>query len=165
VSGREPLYDAVGREPMDDATVEAALAAYRADHPGERTYVNIESRFRRLNAEARERAEAEATGISVWARHQARDEAKARRAAERDAADLNAARRDEGVPTALVPGAPKGSGPSVDDVARVGEELRSPDGTAPTQEAVAERLGCSPRWVSSLCSPRGGYHAVVPYRK
>jgi hypothetical protein len=55
----ERLYDAVGQEPMEDDVLEAAIAAYRADHPeaDESGLRLMESRLRRLNDKARERSE------------------------------------------------------------------------------------------------------------
>lgn len=62
-------------------------------------------------------------------------------------------------------GAPKGSGRTVDDVRSAGEAMREPDGTGPTEQAVAEALGVTPEWVSRLCRASGGYKKVVPARK
>ncbi len=65
------------------------------------------------------------------------------------------------------PGAPRGTGFTVDDVRREGEKLRKPepDCTGPTAEEVAEVLGITSRTVSTLCCRDGGFKSVVPYRK
>ena len=60
---------------------------------------------------------------------------------------------------------PPSAGRTVDDVRRWGEALRAPDGSAPTLDLVAERMGVTARWVSALCSEHGGYKSVVPNRK
>lgn len=67
-----------------------------------------------------------------------------------------------GLGTPGTPGAPKGTGVTVDDVRRVGEQLRGPDGTRPPLQVVAEELGVGARWVSEVCRPAGGYRKVVP---
>ena len=98
-----PLYEAVGREPMDDATVEAAIAAWQADHPAEDAR-GVALRLRRLNAEARERAEAEAAGTTVDALREARAERAERERRDHRQRDLDAARRAIGGPRPDEPG-------------------------------------------------------------
>lgn len=62
MSGRP--YDDVGRAPMTDADLDAAIAAWDSDHP-DQPGGPMRSRLRRLNAEAKERAEAEAAEADV----------------------------------------------------------------------------------------------------
>lgn len=115
--GASPLYQEAGARVLTDAELEAALAAWKADHPGERTYAGIEARLRHLNAEAKERAEAEAAGTTVRMLRQVRAEAKAREAAARDARDLAAARIADGVQEAPASPAPSQRGyPSLEQI-------------------------------------------------
>lgn len=54
----ERPYDAVGREPLEDEALEAAIVAYRTDNPGADDHLlrSVETRLRRLNDEARQEA-------------------------------------------------------------------------------------------------------------
>lgn len=104
----EPLYEDVGRRPMTDDELAAAIEQYKIDNPGWATYVGIESRLRRQNAEAREVVEAEAAGTTVRALRQARAEAQARAAEKGEAEDLAKARRHV---------TPRGKGPQPDELA------------------------------------------------
>lgn len=65
----EPLYERVGRddEPMSDADIERAAAAYRADHPdkSEREYQAMRDRMRRQEQARAKRAE-EAAQRQEW---------------------------------------------------------------------------------------------------
>jgi hypothetical protein len=119
--------------------------------------------IRELAAEADARL-AEEHGTTTAAIAAVRAAATEAQRQARRRADLDAARRALGI--APAPGAPTGPGRTVDDVRRVGEELRDPEtGIGPTEETVSEKLGCSVRWVSTICKDHGGYRSVVPYRK
>ena len=54
----ERLYDVVGREPLVDEALEAAIVAYRADNPVADDHLlrSAATRLRRLNDEARQLA-------------------------------------------------------------------------------------------------------------
>lgn len=97
--GDEPIYERVGGEPLEDADLDAAIAAWQADHfdADELQVWGAERRLRQLNAEARKRAnerrEAEAAGTTTSALKRARAEERQSRAAEREAQELATARR------------------------------------------------------------------------
>jgi len=58
-------------------------------------------------------------------------------------------------------GAPAGSGLTLARLVARAAELRELDGGSPTEEAVAERLGLSVRWVRRVASRAGGWAAVT----
>ena len=95
----EPIYERVGDEPIEDAALDAAIAAWRADHldADELQVRGAELRLRHLNAEARRRAnerrEAEAAGVALWALQEAKAERRERVRREQEQHDLAAARR------------------------------------------------------------------------
>ena len=95
----EPIYERVGDEPMEDVALDAAIAAWRADHldADELQVRGAELRLRRLNAGASERAnergEAEAAGVALWALQEAKAERRERIRREQEQHDLAAARR------------------------------------------------------------------------
>ena len=100
----EPVYQRVGRKPMSERDLEAAVDAWRTDHPDAdelQSWGSID-RLRRLNRkaiqEAAEQREDEATGIPRWARQQAQAEARERTREAQAARDLEAARRAIGEP-------------------------------------------------------------------
>jgi hypothetical protein len=116
---------------MTDDELEAAAVAWEAEHGPDRG--GLRARFWRLNAEARERAEAERAGTSVWALRRAKTERREREARTRDARDLARARR------ALRPdgGPPPGDGL---DLAGIRQALRDWDGPwPPTQDGLTEQ--------------------------
>lgn len=102
--GPEPLYQAVGREPLSDADLAAAIKEWEADNPGadELQRWGAANRLRRENAKARKRAEeqaeAEASGTTVEAMRQARAEALRRAADKARLRDLDVARKAIGAP-------------------------------------------------------------------
>jgi hypothetical protein len=154
----EPLYERVGREPLDDAQLEAAVAALRADR---RAVNDVEvARLRRLNAEARQREAdmraALAAGTTVEAVRQARAEDGQRLRRMRHERDMRRARK------AIRPagGPPRGDGEyAVARIEATVDELWRAD--PPTQEAVADALGCTARWLSEQARPDGGWKALV----
>jgi hypothetical protein len=143
-----PLYDDVGRQPMTDADLEAAIEQYKADHPGEPTYAGIEGRLRRLNREAWEVEQAHAAGTTVWALRQARTEREAALRAEREHADLEAARR-------VVAGVTRGGPPPDLDrltIERIRAALDDWSGAwPPSEDTLAEvALGVSDRRIRQV---------------
>lgn len=92
------LYDVAGTRPLTDDELAEAIRQYRVDHP-EQAKRGTSARIVRLNDEARERAEAEAAGLSVSALRTARAEMRAEDRAARDKRELERARvwvRDPG---------------------------------------------------------------------
>ena len=71
----------------------------------------------------------------------------------RHVAELIAAQRPHGQPPSL--------GRTADQVIDAIAARREPDGTMPTQAAVAEALGCSDRYVRHLVGPVGGWKAAL----
>jgi hypothetical protein len=58
-------------------------------------------------------------------------------------------------------GAPAGTGLTLTRLIVRINDLREPDGTPPTQEAVADDLGLSVRWLRRVASPAGGWASVI----
>lgn len=133
---RKP-YDDVGREPMTDAELDAAIAAWDADHP-DQAAGSIRARCLRLNAEAKERAEAEAAGTTVAAMRQAKAERRARTREREAVADLSRARDH-------VERGRRGPRPmtTAEEVERVRAELEASPGESPGERSIAKRLGVS----------------------
>jgi hypothetical protein len=147
VSG-ERRYDIVGREPMSDVEVEAAIAEWQADNPDQPAYP-AEYRLRRLNADARQRAEdlrlAETAGVSVSAIREARAEKAEREAYRRRELELAAARAIVGTPPPPVAGVRRRGPRPMTTRAKVEAkraELEA-DGEPAGERSIAKALGVS----------------------
>ena len=125
-----PWYEEIGREPWPDDKVEAAIAAWSDDHPGQIKGA-IAGWMRGLNKAARKRATAAALGVSERALDQAEAEKRAAKREHLWRQDLEAARRAVGIA-------------SNDDrpIDRLRRALREWAGEwPPTQGAIAEAVG------------------------
>lgn len=98
----EPLYEIVGREPMSERKVRAAVTAWRADHPKASVTeaAAIEGYLRRLNdravQDAADAKAAEHAGTTIAALRRARAEAHDHAIRQRQQRDLEAARQAVG---------------------------------------------------------------------
>jgi hypothetical protein len=111
---------------------------------------------RRAAEQAEVEREAARAGTTVAAIRQAKAEERQRRQRMRDERDLararKAVRRQGGPPRG-------GDDVSVARIEAMVAELWVND--QPTQEAVADALGCTPRWLSEQARPDGGWAALV----
>jgi hypothetical protein len=151
----ERRYDIVGREPMSDAEVEAAIAEWQADNPDQPAYAAAH-RLHRLNADARQRAEdqrlAEVAGVSVSAIRAARVEKAERAAYAKRERELAAARAIVGRPS---PTRPSRQEQRIEDIVEAAAAL----GPTATRLLVAQRLGKVSREDSQ--TEHGSYRADV----
>jgi hypothetical protein len=140
----EHPYDLIGPAPsgrghVSESELDEAIAAWDVDHPTADDDLRraVMQRLRRLNADAKEREDADAAGTTVLAMRRAKAEAAERRRIAKHARDMDAARVAIADGEALPRGVSQGR---LDRYAKAAIARREPDGTWPTQAVVADGL-------------------------